>query len=80
MKRKIRLLPALLAVCAVCAGCAGGPPARRDDGPVTPEPLTEADVPEIALAEDGKTDFRLVYDVDVSPELRNLYFNFIRNI
>lgn len=74
MKRTARLLPALLAAWAVCAGCAGDLPAGRENETVPSEAVTEAAVPEIFLSEDGETDFRLVYDVDVSPELRNFYF------
>jgi len=76
MKRKTKLLPALLAALTLCAGCVGGPDAGGDDGTVPPESIAEKEaVPEITLAEDGETDFRLVYDVDVPPELRNLYFS-----
>ena len=79
MDLKIRLLPVILAALAlpVLAGCAGESAA---DPPAVPETEISAEVgtedsaAEIPLAENGKTDFRLVYDVDVAPEVRNLYF------
>ena len=79
MNRRIRLLPIILAALTlpVWAGCGGETAA---DPPAVPaaegseEDGARDRTAEIPLAENGKTDFRLVYDVDVAPEVRNLYF------
>ena len=74
MKKNLKPLPLLLAALTVCAGCAKAPSPGAGDGTKPAETAAVESVPEIALSENGKTDFRLVYDVDVAPELRNLYF------
>ena len=70
------LLPPVLALLLMTADSCSGP---ADPSGILPETAdTEAEereIPEIRLAEDGSTEFRLVYDVDVPDALRGLYFS-----
>ncbi len=70
------LLPPVLALLLMTADSCSG---SADPSGILPETAdTEAEereIPEIRLAEDGSTEFRLVYDVDVPDALRGLYFS-----